>query len=333
MKKCILNILKRIASCVVFWLLVLSWVGKINGILIDKANNRYYILEDCIIEADEHYAVQIYGSCHAYTSFDPVYFGEHYAVSSYVLANPGEIIPATYLRMLERFEVDAPQVAVVDIWGLNAYETYSTYDRIFNLYMPVNIELLPISAEKLEVIRDFDSLDILTENFAIAKYKDRLLNMKLSKVDFVYSFAENLEQSDTYKKEMTLRRENGGFAAYTSVKRLTDYNEKQAKVADSDKLAFEEKMMKYVDKIVALCEKYGVELIFYGAPYISTENELRKANWFADYCAEKEILFVDTEKEVAFDHSADFMDYYHLNATGARRVTEHLAPYILEKMS
>ena len=332
MKNCILNILKIIVSCVVIWLLVIWLVGELNGIVIDKANNRYYILEDCIKEADADYDVQIYGSCHAYTSFDPVYFGERYAVSSYVFANPGEIIPTTYLRMLERFKVDAPKVAVIDIWGLNAYETYSTYDRIFNLYMPVNVELLPLSVEKIKVIRDFESLDLLADNFPIAKYKDRLLNMELRQVDFAYSFADNLEQSDTYKKEMTLRRKNGGFAAYTSVRNLADYDEKQAKVADADKLAFEEEMMKYVDKIVDLCSRYGVKLIFYRAPYISTENELRKVNWFADYCVEKEILFVDTEKEVAFDHSVDFMDYYHLNATGARRVTEHLAPYILEKM-
>lgn len=138
----------RIISCVVFFCLVIMLVGKLNGILLDKINNRYYILEDCIKEADENYDVQVYGSCHAYTSFNPTHFAEYYNISSYVFANPGEIIPTTYLRMQERFKVDVPEVVLVDIWGLNAYETYSTYDRMFYLYMPPNVELLPLSREK-----------------------------------------------------------------------------------------------------------------------------------------------------------------------------------------
>lgn len=321
--------LTRIVSCLVFCGLVVTLAVKINDILINKANNRYYILENCIKEANENYDVQIYGSCHAYTSFDPTYFGENYAVSSYVFANPGEIIPTTYLRMLERFKVDSPQVALIDIWGLNAYETYSTYDNIFYYYMPVNVELLPLSLEKLQVIRDFESLDMLTENFAIAKYKDRIMNMELSYVDFAYSFFGVLEKSDSYQNEMTLRRDNGGYAAYTSVKDLADYDEKQAVVTDDEMLPYEDIIMKYVNKIIDLCEKYDVELIFYRAPYISTENELKKSNWFRAYCTDRNITYIDLEKAIDFDTETDFMDYYHLNKTGADKITDYLADIIL----
>lgn len=183
------------------------------------------------------------------------------------------------------------------------------------------------------MIRDFESLDILAENFPIAKYKDRLLNMELRSVDFDYSFEENVKQSEGYvRNEMTLRKNNGGYAAYNTkdyTQNLTDYDAKQAKVADTEKLPYEDIIMKYVDKIIALCDQYDVELIFYRAPYISTENELRKANWLADYCAEKGILYLDLEKEVAFDHSTDFMDYYHLNVAGAAKATGYLAETIV----
>jgi len=276
--------------------------------------------------------VHIYGSCHAYTSFNPCILQEKYGITSYVFANPGEIIPTTYLRMMERFKTDVPEVALVDIWGLNAYETYSTHDRIFDLYFPVNIELIPFSLEKLEVIWDYESLDFVLDNFPIAKYKDRIMNMELTDADFQYSFSAISQYSDSYIYEMNLRKENAGYAAYTSITDLTQYNERQAKISDDEELAYETDIVKYIDKIIALCEKSGVELIFYRAPYISTENELRKANWLASYCGGKGITYLDLETRVEFDTTRDYMDYYHLNANGATKSTQYLAEYILAAM-
>lgn len=324
--------IKNILSCILFCAIAAALIANINGVLLNKVNNRYYILEDFIEQADEDYEVQAFGSCHTYTSFNPMRLQETTGLTSYVFANPGEIIPTTYLRMLERFKVDTPDVAIVDIWGLNAYETYSTQDDIFNFYMPVNIELLPFSLEKLEVIRDYDSLDLVTDNFAIAKYKDRLMGMEITETDFNYSFEAIAEHSEEYvQNEMTLRRNNNGFAAYNAedyTENLTDYKEKQATVSETDQLAYEKDIVKYIDKIIALCKKHDVELIFYRAPYISTANELRKSNWFADYCKSNDVLYIDLEKEMTFDLSTDFMDYHHLNVLGAQKATDYLTPYI-----
>ena len=87
--------------------------------------------------------------------------------------------------------------------------------------------------------------------------------------------------------------------------------------------------MKYVCKIIDLCEEHDVELIFYRAPYTSTVNELKKSNWFADYCAERGILYVDLEKELSFDIETDFLDYHHLNESGALKATDYLAEIVL----
>ncbi len=324
--------IKRIVACVLFCALLLALVFKTNGVVLNKVNNRYFILQDFIEKENSNYDVQAFGSCHTYTSFNPTRFKETTGTTSYVFANPGEIIPTTYLRMLERFKVDVPDVALVDIWGLNAYETYSTQDDIFNFYMPVNVETIPFSFEKLEVIRDYNSLDIVTENLAIAKYKDRILNLELNEVDFKYSFPKIVEISEGYvKNEMTLRKNNNGFAAYNTkdyTKNLVDYNEKQAKVSEAEKLAYEKDIVKYINKIIDLCEKYDVELVFYRAPYISTENELKKSNWFKDYCKEKDVAYYDLEEEIEFDTKTDFMDYHHLNVAGAEKATDYLAEKI-----
>lgn len=332
--------LKKLIACVLFCVLVLSLIVRANDILVSKQYNRYYMMDHAIEVQEETFEVQVYGACHSYTSFHPATLEAETSLNSYVMGNPGEIFPVTYLRMMEHFKVDTPKVALVEIWGINAYETYSSQERIFEFYMQPNLELLPLSLEKLEVIQDFDSLDLVLENLAIAKYKERLINQELESFDFDYSFESVAVATSAYnKEEMTMRMTNRGFCimpywhentAYDPYVEVLDYQDRQPNVADSEKLELEADLLKYVDKIIALCEDNGVELIFYRAPYISTANELRKANWFADYCAEKGVLFLDLEKEVSFDLETDFLDYHHLNDVGAVKATKYLAPYILE---
>ena len=183
----------------------------------------------------------------------------------------------------------------------------------------------------------------MNENIPLVKYKDRLLNGAVLPVDIFYSFENYLDATTAYsREEMTMRSDNNGFcempmwhedSAYDPYMDVSDYHEKQPDVADDDKLELEDDILKYVDRIIELCEEKGVTLIFYRAPYVSSVNELRKTNWFADYCEERGVKFVDLEKEIDFDITTDFLDYHHLNKNGALKATDYLAPLILDAVS
>lgn len=326
--------MKKIFIALLFITLLTSTVISSNDIFIDKLNNRYYMLEYELKQKSEKYDVQVYGSCHAYTSFNPMYLINEYDINSYNLSNPSEIIPITYLRMLERFKYDTPQVAIVETWGINLYETYLSTEVILNLYTPINIELLPISFEKLSVINDFEALDAIEENFSIIKYKDRVSDQSLDALDFDYSFQKanniyNPEGTHLLYEEMINRFQHNGYKSTTTVT-LSDYPEQQANILDTDTLEIESNIMKYIDKIIILCDKYDVELIFYRAPYRSTENELRKINYLSNYLAEQNITFYDLEKEITFDYENDFLDYEHLSQYGAQKTTLFLTEKILQ---
>lgn len=333
------SVLKFALSGLVLCTVVTLAVGWLNPILEAKVDNRYYILEKYLEELGESYEVQAYGSCHCYTSFDSLYFEKTYGLTAYNMANPSEILPSTYLRMAERFESDKPKVVLVEEWGLNPYETYESTESIFSYYMPVNVEQVPLSLRKLEVIRDFDSLSLLEDNIPLLKYKDRIGNGEITEMDFHESTQKVMELSEGWISEgMQLRFANSGYRKNPSLlsdpnfsndMTAAEYNELQAVVADDDVLEPEADIVKYVDKIIELCEQSDVALIFYRAPYISTENELRKSNWLAQHCAERGVLYIDTEKEIDFVAEEDFQDYYHLNESGAGKVTELLAPHIL----
>lgn len=320
---------------IAFCVLTVGLVSWTNDVLVDKNINRYYMLEKELEQKHESYEVQVYGSCHAYTSFDPRYLMEEHGVSCYNMANPGEIIPTTYLRMAQHFKTDVPKVALVEIWGVNPYETYDTTERILGGYLESNIERLPLSLAKLEVISDFETLDMLEENLAIAKYKNRLLSFDLKEVDFNYSLelaneTYNADGSyDPYYNEMRIRFENNGFKANPSSP-VDDYEAQQAVIGEGESLEVEPVIMKYVDKIIDLCDRYGVNVIFYRSPYRSTANELRKVNYLKTFFQEKQILFFDLEEEITYDYAADFCDYEHLSQYGAYKSTVFLTEQFLE---
>ncbi len=324
--------IKRITACVLFCVIAIGLIIQLNDVAVSKENNRYYYLEKVIEEADESYEVQIYGACHAYTSFNSQKFTDETGVSSFVFANPSEILPLSYLRMTDRFKTDTPKVALLDIWGLNPYETYIEERSIFESYSPVNLERIPYSEEKAEVIERYSAFKSLEDNFSIAKYKNRFLERTLLKVDFDFSYEETEELSPSLAEEMKLRRENRGFSAKTNIYDVSDYDLIQPVVDDSDVLPYEDDITEYLEKIVALCDEYDVQLILYRAPYIAKENELKRVNWLKGYCSDNGIPFYDMEEEITFDYSSDFQDYYHLNVTGAEKVTDFLSEIILEKL-
>lgn len=322
--------MKKILSCICFCLILFGLMLRVDDILVFKPYNRYYILEKHLEEVGTELDVQVFGSCHSYTSFNPRYLKEQTGLDSFVFGNPGEIMPATYLRMREQFKDYAPKVAVVETWGINPYETYDSPDNILGSYLQTNIQQIPFSLEKLRVIRDFETLDMLEMNFTISKYKDRIMDNELQDFDFDYSFdVAKAHTSEAVREEMTSRLENYGLRANPSTP-LDQYEAQQNHVDEDDVLEIEPNVAKYIVKIIELCEDYDVKLIFYRAPYISKVNELRKLNHFKQICDQHDVLFLDLEQEIDYDYTTDFFDYEHLSEVGATKSTEFLIPYILE---
>lgn len=326
--------MKKLISWALVCILAVTLLGQVNRLVIPKSGNRYYILQQYLRENPEQnlHDVQIFGSCHAYTSFDPRYLERETGISSFVHANPGEIIPTTYLWMQEQFRRHTPKVAVVEIWGINAYDTCSATEEILGDYLPKNMEQVPFSLEKAEVIRDFDTLDPLGMHLPLVTYKQRLVDGTLNENDWNYTFDKVKKYTNSWiSEEMTDRLANNGYRSYKT-DALPDYPEKQAVVSGEETLPIEENIEKYIYKIIELCREKGVTLIFYRAPYVSKETELRKSHYMQQLCDGEGVTYIDLEQAVAYDPLTDFCDYEHLSQTGADKTTAYLTPYILQGM-
>ncbi len=320
--------MKKVISSIIFITLTIGLILLLTDISIPKTLNRYYILDRYLAQNDTDRDVQVFGSCHAYSSFDPSVLEENTGLTSFVYASPGEIIPTTYVRMLEQFQRHTPEVAVVEIWGINPYETYDSTEKILQEYMPLNVQMLPYSKEKAELVSDFADLDPLEMHFPLSQYKSRFLDGSLIGLDFKYRFEDMTIFTENFvTDQMALRLKMAGFAPHT-VSDVSNYPEMQNHVAEDDVLEIEPVIVKYIEKIIALCEEYDVQLIFYRAPYVSTENELRKLNHFRQICAQYDVTFIDLEQMLELDYTSDLNDLYHLSYKGAVKATECLQSYI-----
>ena len=99
-----------------------------------------------------------------------------------------------------------------------------------------------------------------------------------------------------------------------------------------------EEMLKYLDKMVALCKENEVELILYVAPFNSlydddsTREDLfrrqRIFNWLEDYANANGLryynLFYEMD-EIRLDGMTDYMDSQHFNCYGQDKVTRYMA--------
>lgn len=330
--------MKRVLSCVIFAALLLISVSRTNEIVIRKEVNRPYMLVQELLRKPGPFDVEIFGSCHSYTSFLVPYYENMYGHSAYNMANPGETLPISYARMAEQFRKSPPKVALLDIWGLMIYDTYDDTDEIIEKYGMINLESVSLSKEKMEVCADYPEYDILELSFPLAHYKDRFVEGTLYRHDFSYSL-ENMKQDFSDKDltgnpcfwiEMAGRFDHQGSGAWP-VHPQPEYTQMQSS-AKGGSLPPEESLLKYVDKIIALCQKYDVQLITYRAPYISKTGEFQRANYMKKYFKERQIPFYDLEEEIPFDTEKDFHDIHHLAVPGMKKATHFLGERIREAL-
>lgn len=322
--------MKKFISCCCFVLITLAMVASFTEYLTPKAQNRYYILDRYLKENPRSVDVQVFGACHAYNSFDTQLFEARTGTAAFVYANPGEIFPVTYNRMAEQFRKHTPKVVLVEVWGINPYETYDTQENTLQVYLEPNVEMLAFTPEKLELLADFPHLDPMEMLFPITKYKERLLDGSLTPLDTRYGFWDSKSYAPLhYFLEMSERISRNGYSPH-SANPLENYPAVQNTVSGDDILQIEPVIEKYIERIIRLCKENDVQLIFYRAPYISTKNELRKLNRFRQICQDNDVPFLDLEQEMTFDYTQDFYDLYHLSAVGAEKATEFLIPYITE---
>ncbi len=251
--------------------------------------------------------VIIYGSSHAACTVNNGILWDDYGIASYTLSAGSQKIDATYYFLQESIAVNKPKVALVETFLLT--ENEFSLDSFYRSALTSRF-----STRFMEY-----TLNTVKENDLGREAAENML----LRIPIVHSRYKEVEKEDFVNNTEYIRGYRGSNAS-------TPLNspEKTDRCGE-----IKEDALVYIDKMINLCRKEGVELIFFNAPYEIGEDAYAKQNTLREYVEGQGCQYIGFNAEpetYGIDYSTDFRDNGHLNDAGAEKVTRALAGFIQE---
>mgnify|MGYP001028458559 CR=1 FL=1 len=255
-------------------------------------------------EIEEPIDVMLFGTSHVIDGVLPYELWGGYGISSYNFGNNAARIPLTYWKMMNAFDYQVPKLVVVDCSYLSSdSKLCTTLQQSHNI-----LDAFPLSKTKLAAIEDlFEEEDRLEFLWPFSVYHNRWDELKKS--DFVIAYNDELGATPKNKVAVPASFE---------------------KLPRDAKLPRETVAMEYIGKLITSCRERGVEVLLVYIPCPANARRQKEANSAYDL-AEKYgvnyINFLDLPDVVNFATDCNDADS-HLNASGAKKVTDYLGTYI-----
>lgn len=261
--------------------------------------------------------VIFYGSSHCFCSINNVLLWDEYGMSTFSLAENGQNLGSTYYYMVESLKTQKPKVMCVEC----VFVTYrddglnngNLYRNTLNIKYSANFFRNAEYAAQLAEINTYDKYELFLKWPLIhSRYSE------LTKEDF---FDDNFEK---------------GRYAVSSTWSVDSYEQPEAcKSNEIGELRKED--IEYLDKMVELAEKSGSELVFWVAPFVLDEEQMKRFNALKEYARERNIRYINFNEryeDISFDYSHDMRRENgagsHVNNFGAEKVTGFMGKYLHE---
>lgn len=254
------------------------------------------------------------GTSHALDAFQPMTLWEEYGIPSYNMAQSGQPMALTYYAVEEALRCQKPKAVVVDV-----YYAYSANKYGNTAYTHQTVDNLKWSPTKLKAIFDGVNPKLWSEFlFPISAYHTRW--SELTNKDFSDPTNANRGALVSY---LTRNMTTPDLLSVDEIGQL-------AKVPET-----------YLTRIIDLCARKNVPLIFTVVPYpagednskMSGEEQLAIFNAVEELAQERGVDFLnffDLLEESGFDFETDMRDNTHVNTLGAEKITSYIGQYLTE---
>lgn len=252
------------------------------------------------------------GDCEVYENISPVTMWEEYGITSYVRGSADQYIWQSYYLLEDTLKYEIPKAVVVSILSVRNDEADN------EAYNRMTIDGMKWSTSKINAIRSSmtDEETFASYIFPILRYHSRW--NELTDEDFKYFFNKPYVTTKGYLMQVGVRQ-------VTTVPRapvLPDYT-------------FSEKNMDYLKKMKELCDKKGVELVFFKAPSIYPHWYDEYDSQIVEFAEKNNIMYINALKdiyEIGIDFTTDTFDYgQHLNVQGAEKLSKYLGKVLDNK--
>lgn len=294
--------LKRIAASILFVALVLLLLAKTDALFERKYSySKYYDF----YEQKQDFDVLFLGTSHVINAVYPMELWRDYGIVSYNLANHSENICTNYWQLVNALKYTTPKVVVIDLYAVDG-------DSKVNVkYLHNFTDNMPLSLTKIRMVMDLlEPADWAEYLFELSLYHSRWDD------DFG---SDDLHPATGLEKGAELREEVVVNVAPELIpKEEYDPTERLNK--------------QYLQKIIDLCKEKQIDVVLMYIPYSIPEGEQTVANWGYVIAEKNNVPYINfVYEDFDLNYATDCADIsHHLNASGAKKVTDYLGRFLTE---
>ncbi|MDE6622585.1 MAG: hypothetical protein K2K74_19265 [Lachnospiraceae bacterium] len=290
---------RRVAATVCFCMILVA----VTGVTQELFERKYsYIKYYDFYQQEQDFDVLFLGTSHVLNAVYPMDLWRDYGMVSYNMANHSENICTNYWQLRNALQYTKPKVVVIDLYAVDGD------GKVNEQYLHNFLDEVPFSLLKIEMVRD------LLEPEKRAEY---LFNLSL-----YHSRWEELGKEDL--------RPVPGVEKGAEFRDDVTINVPPELIPKEDYDPTDRLNKQYLQKIIDLCKEQDIGIILMYVPYTMPEGHQRVANWGYVAAEKNDIPYLNfVYEDLEINYATDCADEaHHLNASGARKLTDYLGNYI-----
>lgn len=302
------NTIRRSAAVLGFLILAAFCLHKIYNVLRWKDTTGGYLSAiDQLYHTEEGLMDLVFvGSSHCYYGIYPELLWEEKGIAAFDLAVSAQDKDSAYYQLKELLKTQHPSVVVVDIYAI-CHEKHMVESNIYRNYLSMRASLNSflhiVSSSEEEKQKE------LLARWPIVHTRYR----ELKEFDFIPYEPSVIGRGSLITWALAAVDSENGVNLCETVQPLSEKNQE------------------WVQRLIALSEEEGFELIFTLIPWKRDDERQAILNGFQEYSQEHDISFVnlaELTEEWNLCSATDWADPEHLNARGAEKLTRYLGEYL-----
>lgn len=270
--------------------------------------------------------IVLVGNSHLYTGLNPDNLSNTLGANCFILASPGTTLTDSYFCLKEAIAVNKPKIAIVETFTINDYDNHKIKDGT------LSDQFKSFSARKNIVQKMLSTPLLFTSDNYVAAWSNTIRNH-----NFIFTDTAQIKRNLTYKEPVRPGLYLGRYNRFMSGiedSTLLKYNKPGFVAYDYSKNMASPEAKRYIQKIIDLCRKNNVKLVFMTLPM------------YHRHVHNYEVYKEDLKKIIGDQHWIDFQQPYdtaaftaecfentiagnqHMTYYGARVAAYKLAEYL-----
>ena len=306
--------IKIAISCIMTLGLTVTLLWQSTNLLERKESD---VKNSSFFAQEEDFDVLFLGTSHMGYGIYPMELWNDYGIVSYNLGGHGNPLATTYWTMENAFDYTTPKLVVIDCYLLSCM--VKTNSSVSSVHL--SFDAFPISKNKTAAT--WDLLDD-TEAESMAELREPRSRMEVIWDYVIYHDRWNDLREDDFAIELSIEKGAEHYAAVVPVEEI-------ARIPAGSKMEEDTVSVQYLEKMIKDCNNREIDVLLTYFPFAADEICQKEANKVYDIAEQYGVDYINFLDLDVVNYKTDFCDTdYHLNPSGARKVTDYTGRYIME---